>query len=229
MSAKPPNALKCYVHQDIDAVGVCSSCGRGVCRRCAVKLAGKIYCREEAGRVISKRTVAKAKTDPERGIGVMLGSVSAYLLGGVSGLVGCMVIFSAMVSGESSGGNLIGSLFSPDLSFLGGVSRYPSATVTSIGAATLIFGFFGIAAGFYTWRPTRAGAVMSIVFGVLGLVAAFELSSIAVNSVLIDLWFGLSGLTIAMSFIGLVQLTKVPARPVAPLQKATAYPVTNNY
>ena len=206
--------MKCYIHQNIDAVGVCTACGRGVCRRCAVKLGGRIYCKEDADKAFSRRNTPEAKQGPVRGVGIALGSVFAYLLGGIAALVGFILIFSAMVSGDTGGGGLFSSLLDPSFPFLGSVQQYPSTTLTTLGAALLIFGFFGIAAGFYIWKPSRAGAVMSIAFGVIGLAAAFELSTVSVSSLLIDAWFGLSAGTIAMSFAGLAQLTRRPTRPL---------------
>jgi hypothetical protein len=158
----------------------------------------------------------------------MLGAIFAYLLGGVAGILGCLVIFAAIVSGGTSGGAPFGSLFDPDMSFLGSIQQDPSTTIAVIGAAALVFGLFGIAAGFYTWRPSKVGVVMSIAFGFTGLVGGFELSSISASPVLVDSWFALSGLTIAMSVIGLVQLTRQPARTVASLRSPGPYPRPNN-
>jgi len=211
--------LKCYIHQNVDAVGVCTACGRGVCRRCAVRLGGRIYCKEDADKAFSRRTTPEAKQGPVRGVGVALGSIFAYLLGGIAALVGFLLIFSAMVSGDTGSGGLFTSLLDPNFSFLGSVQQYPSSTLTTLGIATLIFGFFGIAAGFYIWKPSRPGAVMAIAFGVIGLAAAFELSAVSVSALLIDAWFGLSAATIAMSFVGLVQLTRRPHKPLGALGK----------
>ncbi|MBP7275989.1 MAG: hypothetical protein KBA51_07280, partial [Kiritimatiellae bacterium] len=30
--------MKCFNHEDRDAVGTCKSCGKGVCRECAVDM-----------------------------------------------------------------------------------------------------------------------------------------------------------------------------------------------
>lgn len=217
--------MKCYVHHNADAVGVCTSCGRGVCRRCAVRVGGKIYCKEDARTGFSKTTVAVALAvqAPHRGVGVMLGSIFSYLLGGISGLVGCLLIFSAIITGGSGNSSFFSlSLFTGDLAFLGSLQNYPSSTVTTIGIVTLIFGFFGIAAGYYIWRPSKTGAVMAIAFGVLGLVGAFELNSISVTPWLVDAWFGLSGATIVMSFFGFVQLTREPQKAVVPMGRTVA-------
>jgi ammonia channel protein AmtB len=38
--------MKCYVHPDADSVGTCTSCGRAICRECAVDVQGKLICRD---------------------------------------------------------------------------------------------------------------------------------------------------------------------------------------
>ena len=37
--------MKCYVHQNDDAVAVCKSCGKGVCNDCAIIISGNSYCK----------------------------------------------------------------------------------------------------------------------------------------------------------------------------------------
>lgn len=39
-------AMKCFYHQDRDAVGVCKSCERGVCSECAVDLGKGLACKD---------------------------------------------------------------------------------------------------------------------------------------------------------------------------------------
>lgn len=205
--------MKCYVHPGAEAVGVCSTCGRGVCRSCAVKLGGKVLCKEDAERVFKTRKVivSSMKTLPDkqqRGIGVVLGAVFAYLLGGVAAVVSFLVIFDAILGGNTSGADTppFFSIFTPNLSFLGALQQYPAGSILNVGVALLVFGSAGIAAGFIMWKPSRVGAGFAVVFGVVGIAAAFELDSISANSLLVDSWFTLSGLVILASFIGLVQL-----------------------
>ena len=38
--------MKCFYHQDRDAVGVCKSCERGVCSECAVDLGKGLACKD---------------------------------------------------------------------------------------------------------------------------------------------------------------------------------------
>src|SRR5579863_820975 len=37
--------MRCYYHEDQEAVGVCKSCGKGLCRECAVDLTKGLACR----------------------------------------------------------------------------------------------------------------------------------------------------------------------------------------
>jgi hypothetical protein len=49
--------MKCFYHRNLDAVGSCKSCGKGLCPECAVDLGKGLACRdqceEEAKRVIN--------------------------------------------------------------------------------------------------------------------------------------------------------------------------------
>ena len=49
--------MKCYYHNDVDAVGVCKSCGKGLCKDCLVDLgkglACKGHCEEDVQGLIS--------------------------------------------------------------------------------------------------------------------------------------------------------------------------------
>jgi hypothetical protein len=37
--------MRCYYHEDKEAVGTCKSCGKGLCRECAVDLTKGLACR----------------------------------------------------------------------------------------------------------------------------------------------------------------------------------------
>ena len=37
--------MKCFYHRDIDAVGTCKSCGKGLCADCAIDLSKGLACR----------------------------------------------------------------------------------------------------------------------------------------------------------------------------------------
>jgi hypothetical protein len=37
--------MKCYYHPDADAVGICKSCSKGLCRACAIDVGNGITCK----------------------------------------------------------------------------------------------------------------------------------------------------------------------------------------
>jgi hypothetical protein len=47
--------MKCYVHPEIDAVNVCSECGKGICATCAVTIEGRTYCKRDLSRAFSRQ------------------------------------------------------------------------------------------------------------------------------------------------------------------------------
>lgn len=38
--------MKCYKHNETDALGICKSCQKGVCRECIVDVEGRIACKD---------------------------------------------------------------------------------------------------------------------------------------------------------------------------------------
>ena len=72
--------MKCSIHQDIDAVGVCSNCGKGLCSNCKLELRGKLYCQSCADDTFAKVTDTKV-------------SASYYVLPVFFGLVGGIIAY----------------------------------------------------------------------------------------------------------------------------------------
>lgn len=203
--------MKCYVHQDTDAVGVCSSCGRGVCRVCALKLRGKIYCKEDAARLFDVQNGAvrgTTKGGPKRGPEVIIGAIFGYILGGIAALVSFVLIYAGIIG--AGGGTALFAPLTPNLSFLGDFQGDPGGQLLTLGFLLLAFGSFGVAASYYFFRPTKAGGVAALVFGLIGLVGAFELESISITPNLVDPWFAFSGIIIALSLTGLARMIRAP-------------------
>jgi hypothetical protein len=48
--------MKCINHYDIDAVGVCVRCGKGLCIDCKRELGGKIHCQTCADEIFTQKT-----------------------------------------------------------------------------------------------------------------------------------------------------------------------------
>lgn len=82
--------MRCAVHNDREAVGVCVGCGAGVCSACRVTVANMTYCGAclEAGRYRPPQA-APANLEPEHGIptGLMGPGVRNQLALGVIGLL----------------------------------------------------------------------------------------------------------------------------------------------
>ena len=45
--------MRCYVHRDLEAVGTCKFCGRGVCPTCAVEVDKALACRDRCESEVS--------------------------------------------------------------------------------------------------------------------------------------------------------------------------------
>jgi hypothetical protein len=54
--------VRCYYHADAEAVGVCSSCGRGLCAGSAVEIEGKLACKRSCEEAVA-RTVRLADSE----------------------------------------------------------------------------------------------------------------------------------------------------------------------
>jgi len=209
--------MRCYVHQNTDAIGVCSTCGRGVCNVCVAKVGGRFYCKEDADRVFGMSEAKRLKNpEPERGVVLTAGSILTYLMGGGAVLLSCVVLFAGILAGSLNGGGLFSSLFEPDISFLGPVLNYTQITIILIGLGVMVFGSIGIAAGFYLWKTAVGGTLVAIVFGVLGLLVGFALGSLSVSAALVDAWFIANVLVIALALVGLRQLWFRPIRRATP-------------
>lgn len=204
--------MRCFVHQNTEAVGVCSVCGRGVCNACLVRLRGRFYCKEDAEKAFLTRLETKLDPKQEKSPAVVAGSIVAYLLGTSALILSCFVLFAGILAGDFAGG-FFGGIFTSDLKFLGPILDYSQGTIIFIGIGVMVFGSMGIAAGFYLWKHAMGGALIAIVFGVLGLIVGFGLESISVSSYIVDVWFFANILAIALALIGLREIMLHPPKP----------------
>jgi TM2 domain-containing membrane protein YozV len=72
--------MNCYVHPENEAIGTCTSCGRPICRECAVEMHGKLICRPC---LASGKASAVAQTDKDVNTAFLI-----ELVGGFFGLLG---------------------------------------------------------------------------------------------------------------------------------------------
>lgn len=83
--------MNCYNHPEIDAIGVCKSCSKGVCRECVVDLDKGLACKnscEEDVRALNE-LLAKTKTAYQKtGKAYSNNAIIYVLLGGLFLILG---------------------------------------------------------------------------------------------------------------------------------------------
>jgi hypothetical protein len=87
--------MNCYLHPDREPVGACTSCGRPICRECAVEVQGKLLCREclGAGKATLPQASAGSRPAKDRSIAIIL-----EILPGLFGFLGFGWIYSGNTS-----------------------------------------------------------------------------------------------------------------------------------
>ena len=148
--------MKCYVHHDVDAVGVCSECGQGVCDACAVRIGGKLYCKADADRVFSSQKEAVAiAPSPMR---TQVASIVFFLYGAFGIIVGLLFTLTGFASGIAGSIPFYGSLVLTSLGLLG------------FGGLLLLMGIFGLICGVWLWRVQIWGAAIGIPLLAIGMI-----------------------------------------------------------
>ncbi len=73
--------MKCSIHPEADAVGVCVNCGKAVCSTCRTVIGGKTYCPECATSVSHVVVKRKRTGKPIAGgiLGIIAGVVGVFL------------------------------------------------------------------------------------------------------------------------------------------------------
>lgn len=106
--------MKCFNHANADAVGICKSCGRGLCRDCVAQVGLSCSCRGECESVVAAmdELVQRGRSAYQKSSATQLRSgVVIILLGALFLFVGV-----ATWSGERTGWNFFmigaGALFS---------------------------------------------------------------------------------------------------------------------
>lgn len=147
--------MKCFNHPKEDAIAVCKSCGKGVCKECAVILAGDSYCKTcvETGRV---KVPAIQVPTPARGVPTPLGipSRSPFIVGGVGAIICGVAAFFSLLGGF---GNVLSEEFGfrAPLSLIGGI-------ILGVGVILAGIGYAGIKRNYGVGTGT-AGFAFSIV------------------------------------------------------------------
>lgn len=186
--------MKCYIHPDQDAVGVCSKCGRGVCGLCQVTVKGRVYCKPDLKRILSRRREARQLSGGKRPRVVTASAILfvLYALGEIALAIFLMYVGAKPSSYETvlqyspfaSPVNLIDSSFSLG-AFIAGVLLFCAAAP-------------GILAGDRLWSRRKDGITAGVVQIVLGTVFAAVLDSFNRSAIASDILVGVIVLDVVL-------------------------------
>lgn len=56
--------MKCYVHEDTEAVGFCTRCGKAICSQCTMEVDGKTVCKPCVEAMASQKVFCVNKKEP---------------------------------------------------------------------------------------------------------------------------------------------------------------------
>lgn len=158
--------MKCYVHPDREAVGVCTVCKQGICRDCQVILGGKRFCKKHAERRLVSEDRAEGLR--KRGWALTIASILA-VTGGLSGVVvGFLLVIIGLLGPGAQNSSMLATTVGPLLNYFSAVTQYPSDQTILVGLATFLFGSMGIGAAYFLWRRSKRAAILSIILAVIG-------------------------------------------------------------
>jgi len=155
--------LKCYLHPTVDAIGVCSICGRGVCKSCSNFIGGKLYCKSDV-----EEFVLKGQTPgvPKRGVSITFASVFACLVGAAGMTAGFVLIIVGILGESPQSTTLMGSL-QPVLTYFSSLSSSPAQLIIDLGLLILLLGSVDIGAGYYLWRRSKWAGIGSVAISII--------------------------------------------------------------
>ena len=74
--------MRCYYHRDIEAIGICKSCNRGLCAECAAEVGDGLACTDRCEEMVAQLNslLSKGSGSYQTARGVYLRSGMLYLL-----------------------------------------------------------------------------------------------------------------------------------------------------
>ena len=73
--------MKCYFHNDVDAVGTCTSCGKPICQDCAHTVDGRLVCKDCLPHVAGHTGSPTAADHKDPMIAILLGLGGGIITG----------------------------------------------------------------------------------------------------------------------------------------------------
>jgi hypothetical protein len=188
--------LKCYRHPNVDAVGVCSQCGRGVCTACAMSVKGRLYCKADVERLVS-REGEEAKPVSKRHRAITLAAIFFILLGVGELCLSIFLMYTGVVPGSYKS-LLQYSPFTTDTSLID-----TSVSIAPFVAGGLLFvvATVGIVAGDSLWSRKKGGMILGGIEVVSGTIVAAALESFNRSGIALDLFVAVLFLNLALVFL----------------------------
>jgi hypothetical protein len=81
--------MYCYIHPDQEAIGTCTSCGKLICRECAVEVQNKLVCRQCLSTGLANPVSSVARPPKDRSLAYII-----EILPGLFGFLGFGWIYS---------------------------------------------------------------------------------------------------------------------------------------
>lgn len=106
--------MKCFFHQDRDAVGICKSCERGVCSECAVDLGKGLACKgrcEDDAKALIALVQSNLRTAPSVNALLRKGRSAGLQLAGLYLLLGLVFLAWDLASERLQFTGVLGGLF----------------------------------------------------------------------------------------------------------------------
>jgi hypothetical protein len=147
----------------VDAIGVCSICGRGVCNSCSDFVRGKLYCKSDAEKFILKGQTREVQ---KRGVSITFASVFACLVGAAGMTAGFVLIIIGILGESPQSVTLMGSL-QPVLTYFSSLSKTPAQLIIDMGLLILVLGSVDIGAGYYLWRRLKWAGIGSVALSII--------------------------------------------------------------
>lgn len=151
--------MRCYLHHQKEAVGICSVCGKGVCEDCAVSVSGVIYCRKDADEINTAGSNSRAKRrDNGKGFGnsydcITIAYILFYIIGALTILAGIAAIIALGAGATTSG-----------FSHIFFIASLPLALFAII---CLVAGIPALITAYLLGKRSKVGGILGIIVSIL--------------------------------------------------------------
>jgi len=126
--------MKCYNHNGIDAIGICKSCGKGLCQECVVEIEGSLSCKNKCEETVRNLAILLKRNMKLVGTSEKISKISGkfYITTGIiSVFIGLFVIGLHQIFSDFSGIFLV------------------------LGIIFVVLGFFAFSAGFAILKESK--------------------------------------------------------------------------